>query len=140
MEYFCFYCGISLDLNPLTSLTSPNGYTRDHMDPVSRGGSNFLGNLVDCCRRCNLRKGRRTVEEYREKILAEDPVGRLVVGLRELQHLAIVSDFSAGLEGRHENNREHIRACEVLLNFPDIVFYGERVAVAMAESGVIGNA
>ena len=49
----CAYCGA---LAPLTV---------DHRVPLSRGGSNWIGNLIPACARCNKKKGRRTEEEFR---------------------------------------------------------------------------
>lgn len=52
-DYRCVYCGT--DEEPLHL---------DHVHPVSRGGGNDLDNLVVACRRCNLSKGARSVEEW----------------------------------------------------------------------------
>lgn len=57
-RYKCMYCGVRL--------TSDN-LQIDHMDPVSRGGSNDDGNLQALCRRCNIRKGNHTDDEFRER-------------------------------------------------------------------------
>lgn len=38
----------------------------DHVVPVSRGGSNTLDNLKTSCRTCNLSKGAKTLEEWRQ--------------------------------------------------------------------------
>ncbi len=54
----CMYCGVRL--------TSDN-LQIDHMDPVSRGGSNDDENLQALCRRCNTRKGNHTDDEFRER-------------------------------------------------------------------------
>lgn len=35
----------------------------DHVTALSRGGEHHPGNMVACCRKCNLRKGNRTLEE-----------------------------------------------------------------------------
>lgn len=40
----------------------------DHGEPISRGGSLDLTNLVVCCDVCNREKGELTVTEYRELI------------------------------------------------------------------------
>lgn len=50
----CGYCGITLD----------NKYHVDHMQPVSRGGSNWPDNLIVCCAECNLNKHNKTLEEW----------------------------------------------------------------------------
>ncbi|MEM7606224.1 MAG: HNH endonuclease [Myxococcota bacterium] len=47
----CVYCDSRKDL------------TLDHVLPRSRGGPSTWENLVCCCRKCNLAKGRRTPEE-----------------------------------------------------------------------------
>lgn len=39
--------------------------TVDHVVPLVRGGTNFEGNLVPCCRQCNGTKHARTVAEWR---------------------------------------------------------------------------
>lgn len=48
----CFYC-------PELATTV------DHVIPLVRGGTNYEGNLVPCCRRCNSSKAARTVAEWR---------------------------------------------------------------------------
>ena len=39
--------------------------THDHVMPILRGGTNYVGNLVPACRRCNSEKGARTVTEWK---------------------------------------------------------------------------
>lgn len=48
----CAYCSA-----PATTL--------DHVVPLVRGGTNYEGNLVPCCRRCNSSKAGRTIIEWR---------------------------------------------------------------------------
>lgn len=48
--YMCAYCGRKAD-------------TVDHVFPKSRGGDEDPGNLVACCKRCNMKKNNRTPEE-----------------------------------------------------------------------------
>lgn len=55
----CFYCCVEL-----TAKT----WSRDHKIPLSRGGSDAIENIVAACRRCNSRKGARTVTEFLEGI------------------------------------------------------------------------
>jgi len=57
-RYKCMYCGVRLTTDNLQI---------DHMYPVSRGGSNDDENLQALCRRCNIRKGNHTDEEFRER-------------------------------------------------------------------------
>jgi 5-methylcytosine-specific restriction endonuclease McrA len=57
-NYRCQYCGRSTgDLRPRESLT------RDHLIPLSRGGTNEWTNVVTACSPCNTRKGNRMPEE-----------------------------------------------------------------------------
>lgn len=48
----CFYC-------PQLATTA------DHVVPLSRGGTNFIGNIVPACRTCNSSKNARTIMEWR---------------------------------------------------------------------------
>lgn len=48
----CFYCGKQKQL------------TRDHNIPLTRGGTNFISNILPACRICNLRKRTKTAEEF----------------------------------------------------------------------------
>lgn len=49
----CAYCG---GAKPLT---------RDHDVPLSRGGTDFIENILPACQSCNSRKNTRTAEEFR---------------------------------------------------------------------------
>jgi hypothetical protein len=51
----CVYCG-----------SSDQRLECDHVTPLSRGGTNDLTNLATACRPCNLSKGRKTVQEWRQ--------------------------------------------------------------------------
>jgi 5-methylcytosine-specific restriction endonuclease McrA len=54
----CVYCG------------STNGrLTLDHVVPRSRGGDSVWENVVTSCAPCNLRKGNRSLEEARMKLM-----------------------------------------------------------------------
>lgn len=59
--HLCMYCGERFPVEMLT---------RDHIQPRSRGGSEFWTNLVTACRRCNQRKGNCTPEEASMPLLA----------------------------------------------------------------------
>lgn len=50
----CMYCGQTFANAALT---------RDHIQPLSRGGADTWENVVSACRRCNQRKDSRTLEE-----------------------------------------------------------------------------
>lgn len=49
----CFYCRAELD-----------GYHVEHKTPISRGGTHSKENICASCLGCNLRKGRKTAEEF----------------------------------------------------------------------------
>jgi 5-methylcytosine-specific restriction endonuclease McrA len=50
----CAYCG-----------DRPPVLTCDHVIPLSRGGSDFIGNMLPACMPCNLSKGSRLIVEWR---------------------------------------------------------------------------
>jgi len=52
----CAYCGTTIEDGAILSL--------DHLKPRSRGGKNDSRNLVTCCRRCNSRRGNRSVRSF----------------------------------------------------------------------------
>lgn len=53
----CAYCGTRAKLTP------------DHRIPLVRGGSNAIENILPACARCNSRKGGKTEDEFRERLL-----------------------------------------------------------------------
>ena len=53
--YRCYYCH-----TPLTLQTA----TEDHRIPISRGGADWIANIVPACRSCNSSKGAKTESEY----------------------------------------------------------------------------
>lgn len=57
----CWYCRISLVL----AGHEPNRATKDHLTPLSRGGSDEIGNIVPACIDCNRAKGEMTESEFR---------------------------------------------------------------------------
>jgi 5-methylcytosine-specific restriction endonuclease McrA len=48
----CAYCGAEGDMQ------------RDHFVPISRGGSNYIDNIVPACGQCNASKGAKTGAEF----------------------------------------------------------------------------
>jgi 5-methylcytosine-specific restriction endonuclease McrA len=55
----CAYCG------------GPGPLEADHRVPLSRGGTNFIDNILPACRGCNGRKHKMTEEEFRARLLGE---------------------------------------------------------------------
>lgn len=56
----CRYCAKTVNWRDRRSV---DGGTYDHVQPISRGGTETVENLVVCCRGCNSRKSARTPEE-----------------------------------------------------------------------------
>jgi 5-methylcytosine-specific restriction endonuclease McrA len=63
-SYACAYCGL---WKPLTV---------GHRTPLTRGGSNYIDNILPACRPCNSRKGTRTESEFRALLELEQIVPR----------------------------------------------------------------
>ena len=78
-EFKCQYCA---DVFPTPELTF------DHVMPVSQGGRKDWENIVTCCVSCNRRKGGRTPEEARMRLIRPPrrpmsaPAIRITIGLR----------------------------------------------------------
>jgi 5-methylcytosine-specific restriction endonuclease McrA len=66
-EYSCQYCG-----KHRSQLKGRQFLTRDHILPLSRGGTNSWDNVVTSCSPCNNRKGNRLPNEAGLK-LSRDP-------------------------------------------------------------------
>lgn len=60
----CYYCKIETDFITTPRL-DPRHTEKDHLIPVSRGGSDAIENIVVSCRRCNMEKSTMTAAEYR---------------------------------------------------------------------------
>lgn len=60
----CQYCG-------KTKLKKKERWTKDHIQPASRGGKNTWENLVLSCSTCNEKKDNRTPQEAGMKLLKE---------------------------------------------------------------------
>lgn len=57
----CLYCGGAFSWDDLS---------RDHVQPISRGGLDVWTNVVTSCRRCNNRKADKNPEEAKMELLA----------------------------------------------------------------------
>ena len=60
-DHLCMYCGREFPAYLLT---------RDHLVPLSRGGTDCWSNVVSACRGCNHAKGSRTPDEAGMSLLA----------------------------------------------------------------------
>jgi 5-methylcytosine-specific restriction endonuclease McrA len=60
----CHYCGITTEA-VWVDKTDPHHLEKDHLIPVSRGGSDAIDNIVVSCGGCNSEKGTMTADEYR---------------------------------------------------------------------------
>lgn len=56
--YRCRYCGID------KRETKEGWLEADHAIPLSRGGANFISNIVPACKSCNCSKGTKTLKEF----------------------------------------------------------------------------
>jgi 5-methylcytosine-specific restriction endonuclease McrA len=72
-KYRCQYCGESKCTEDLTC---------DHVLPKSRGGKTEWTNIVTCCIPCNRKKGRRTPEEARMRLIRKPSRPAWVPALR----------------------------------------------------------
>lgn len=59
--HMCMYCGTQFPAR---------GLSRDHIIPLSRGGTDSWKNVVTACKRCNNRKAGRTPEQAGMELLA----------------------------------------------------------------------
>lgn len=67
----CYYCHNKILFQDVT---------RDHLIPKAKGGT-LLNNSVFSCRKCNVCKGAKTMEEFRDWIIEElKDILRVIVG------------------------------------------------------------
>jgi 5-methylcytosine-specific restriction endonuclease McrA len=56
-DHTCYYCKAKLG-------KERRSYHADHVVPLSRGGTNYIDNIVLTCRTCNLQKSNKLVHEW----------------------------------------------------------------------------
>ena len=98
--YICLYCGEKfrqLDL------------TRDHIIPMSRGGSDSWENVVTACYRCNNQKGNRTPEEWGKYTLLAVPYVPNKAEYLFLQNRRIIADQQEFLMARFRKGSQLIQ-------------------------------
>ena len=80
-KYRCQYCGKRYPTEE---------FTYDHIIPKSRGGKTEWENIVTCCVFCNRKKGGRTPNEARMKLIRKPsrpkwlPVLKITIGINEV--------------------------------------------------------
>lgn len=72
----CRYCGCKVRWSDKRSAA---GGTFDHVEPIADGGRNTIGNVVVCCRRCNEKKGKRSLEAAGMRKLPAGSMGAPVI-------------------------------------------------------------
>ena len=96
-QHTCLYCG---------HVHTDGDLTRDHIKPVSKGGKDIWSNVVTACRRCNARKGCRTLEESHMPLLAVPYIPNMAEYL-VLRNRRILADQMEFLKLQYkENTRE----------------------------------
>lgn len=131
------YCGARLTTDNLQI---------DHMYPVSRGGSNDDENLQALCRRCNIRKGNHTDEEFRERYYelvgdyAEPPAS--TISQRFFDEIMHSTDAHEGVREANRNRyltpgQRVMRSLPIAIGFWAVVF---TVASAFWFSSLIAQA
>lgn len=94
-QYLCLYCGKQL----------PSAFlTRDHLLPLSRGGTDGWRNVVTACKPCNHAKGARTPNEAGMNLLAVPYIPNRAEYLA-LSNRLILADQMEFLKKRFRRNR-----------------------------------
>ena len=111
--FLCWYCGIAVHLDKEGPLE--NRAAIDHCTPKRwSDDEDVRENLVVACNTCNCRKGRRSVEGFRQYLISLDPHARMA---RALDEFAVLRDLPrSGIGFRSW----------VVSKIPDLVFHGEK--------------
>lgn len=89
--HLCLYCGDRFSTSDLT---------RDHVLPLSRGGSDSWKNVVTACYRCNNQKGNKVPEEWGGRSLIAVPYVPNKAEYLFLQNRRIITDQQEFLMAR----------------------------------------
>lgn len=94
-QHLCLYCGKPFPEHALT---------RDHIVPTSKGGRDRWSNVVSACRRCNQRKGSRSLEDIDMDLLALPYVPNMAEYLALINSHRIRGDQMAFLRSQFGKN------------------------------------
>ena len=111
-KFHCVCCG-------LHAAEIDGVLTKDHIIPISQGGSNWISNIQPLCRSCNSRKGARIID-YRDNFL------------KEFGSIHPVSDLPSGDSGREGQPRD-VSGGPESVDGPDCQGRGDRDRVAQPD-------
>ena len=82
---YCYYCGKKLSFKNYGKVGNHGSWEIDHSKPKSKGGSNYLRNLIPACVNCNRDKSARRGSGYKRNFEPETLGGWLThqLGLPE---------------------------------------------------------
>ena len=72
-NFKCYYCGLDLK-EWKKQRNSKSLLTIDHKEPISKGGTNEMNNLVTACSYCNSKKGDKKVRTYNGGTITKDNI------------------------------------------------------------------
>ena len=80
---YCKYCEKKLAWINYGNPYGKGSWEVDHSQPISKGGTDHLNNLVPACTSCNREKGDMTAGQYRRTFESESdtPLQDLIVGM-----------------------------------------------------------
>ena len=62
---YCYYCEKKISFKNYGSLGEHGAWEIDHSNPKSKGGTDYLRNLVPACVACNRNKGTKRGSSYK---------------------------------------------------------------------------
>jgi len=75
---YCFYCGKRLSWVNYGVSGARGSWHVEHKNPVSRGGTDYMRNLVPACIDCNLEKSDRHARDFRQEWEPATTGGKIV--------------------------------------------------------------